>query len=576
MTGCLSAFSHPVHPVHPVKVSFSGRICIALMMAGAVGSASAETIVLRNVHGVTPIQQKGVQAFTGIVIEDGRVKQLLTSQDESRTIDNATFIDGGGKYVLPGLTDAHGHVLGLGELKLQADLRDTTSIDDALARIRKHAAANPNARWVIGRGWNQVLWKERRFPTARELDAAVGDRPAVMTRVDGHATWVNSAALKVAGITAATADPPGGQIVKDASGQPTGVLVDAAEELIERHIPPATDPEMKRQLLAAMSEVASLGLTGVHDAGIDGRTYDLYRALAAAGQLPIRIYAMLSDSPASRRVMQSGPRMPEYDERLQMRAVKAWADGALGSRGAALMQDYSDQPQHRGLMMYTREQMQELATLTAAKGWQLNVHAIGDAGNRLVLDTFETMLTKEQRHALRPRIEHAQVIAADDIRRFARLGVIASIQPTHATSDMNMAEDRVGRQRIQGAYAWRKLIDAGVRLAGGSDFPVELPNPFYGLYAAVTREDREGRPPGGWYPHEKLSREEALRLFTTDAAYAAHMEHSTGSLEPGKWADFIVVDRDYFGIPESEIDDIRVLATYVGGKKVTAVTRVTE
>jgi hypothetical protein len=459
-------------------------------------------------------------------------------------------------------------VLGLGELKVQAELRDTTSIDDALGRIRKHIAANPKARWVIGSGWNQVLWKERRFPTARELDAVVGDRPAVMTRVDGHATWVNSAALKVAGITAATADPPGGQIVKDASGQPTGVLVDTAEELIEKHIPPATDAETKRQLLAAMNEVASLGMTGVHDAGIDGHTYDLYKELASAGQLPIRIYAMLRDSPDSRRLMQSGPRMPEFDDRLQMRAVKAWADGALGSRGAALMQDYSDQPHHRGLMMYTREQMQELATLTAAKGWQLNVHAIGDAGNRLVLDAFETMLTKEQRHALRPRIEHAQVIALDDIRRFTRLEVIASIQPTHATSDMNMAEDRLGPKRIQGAYAWRKLINAGVHLAGGSDFPVELPNPFYGLYAAVTRQDRDGRPPGGWYPQEKLTREEALRLFTTDAAYAAHMEHATGSLEPGKWADFIIVDRDYFNIPESEIDDIRVLGTYVAGKKV--------
>jgi predicted amidohydrolase YtcJ len=543
------------------------RICIALIAAGAIGSVSAETVILRNVHGVTPIQQKGMQEFTGILIEDGRVKQLLRGED-SAFKKGTTVIDGGGKYVLPGLTDAHGHVLGLGELKLQADLRGTTSIDDALGRIRKHIAANPNARWVIGRGWNQVLWKERRFPTARELDAVVGDRPAVMTRVDGHATWVNSAALKVAGITAATAEPPGGQIVKDASGQPTGVLVDAAEELIERHIPAATDAETKRQLLAAMNEVASLGMTGVHDAGIDEHTYDLYRELAAAGQLPVRIYAMLRDSPESRRVMQSGPRMPEYEERLQMRAVKAWADGALGSRGAALMQDYSDQPHHRGLMMYTREQMQQLATLTAAKGWQLNVHAIGDAGNRLVLDTFETMLTKEQRHALRPRIEHAQVISLDDIRRFTRLEVIASIQPTHATSDMNMAEDRLGPKRIQGAYAWRKLINAGVRLAGGSDFPVELPNPFFGLYAAVTRQDREGRPPGGWYPQEKLTREEALRLFTTDAAYAAHMEHSTGSLEPGKWADFILVDRDYFSIPEGEIDDVRVLGTYVAGKKV--------
>jgi predicted amidohydrolase YtcJ len=544
------------------------RICVALIVASAIGSVSAETVIVRNVHGVTPVQQKGLQEFSVMVIEDGRVKQLTDKVDTAST-KGATFIDGGGKYVLPGLTDAHGHVLGLGELQLQADLRGSTSIDDASARIRKHMAANPSSSWVIGHGWNQVLWKEKRFPTARELDAVVADRPAVMARVDGHATWVNTAALKVAGITASTQDPQGGQIVRDASGQPTGVLVDTAQALIEKRIPPASDLEVKKQLLAAMNEVASLGITGVHDAGIDARTYGLYRDLGGQGRLPIRIYAMLRDSPEDRKLMQSGPRMPEYEDHLQLRAVKALADGALGSRGAALMQDYSDQPHHRGLMMYTREQMQELATLTASKGWQLNVHAIGDAGNRLVLDTFETMLTKEQRHALRPRIEHAQVIALDDIKRFARLEVIASIQPTHATSDMNMAEDRLGPQRIQGAYAWRKLINAGVRLAGGSDFPVELPNPFLGLYAAVTRQDREGRPPGGWYPQEKLTREEALRLFTTDAAYAAHMEHATGSLEPGMWADFIVVDRDYFKIPESEIDDIKVIATYVAGRKVS-------
>jgi predicted amidohydrolase YtcJ len=544
------------------------RICVALIAASALGSVSAETVIVRNVHGITPVQQKGLQEFSVMIIEDGRVKQLTDMVDIAFP-KGTTFIDGGGKYMLPGLTDAHGHVLGLGELKLQADLRGSTSIDDALARIRKHMAANPGSRWVIGRGWNQVLWKEKRFPTARDLDAVVADRPAVMTRVDGHASWLNSAALKAAGITATTADPQGGQIVRDASGQPTGVLVDTAEQLIEKRIPAATDAEVKRALLAAMNEAASLGMTGVHDAGIDAHTYDLYRDLAERGQLPIRIYAMLRDSPEDRKAMQSGPRLPEFDDRLQMRAVKAWADGALGSRGAALMQDYSDQAHHRGLMMYTREQMQELATLTASKGWQLNVHAIGDAGNRLVLDTLETMLTKEQRHALRPRIEHAQVIALDDIKRFARLEVIASIQPTHATSDMNMAEDRLGPQRIQGAYAWRKLINAGVRLAGGSDFPVELPNPFYGLYAAVTRQDREGRPPGGWYAQEKLTREEALRLFTTDASYAAHMEHATGSLEPGMWADFIVIDRDYFKIPESEIDDIKVIATYVAGKKVS-------
>lgn len=544
------------------------RIC-AVLLAASAGSAWADTVIVQNVRGYTPTRT-GIEAFSGLVIEQGRVKRLLTAKVDARDTANATVIDGAGKTLLPGLTDTHGHVLGLGQLRLEADLRGSATVEEALARTRKHAAANRDARWVIGRGWNQVLWKDRRFPTARELDAVVTDRPVLLDRIDGHAIWVNSAALKLAGITAASKDPAGGQIVRDASGQPTGVLVDAATALVERHVPTRTDAETKRVLSVAMQELASLGMTGVHDAGIDERQYRLYQELGTAGELPIRIYAMLADSKDARRIIQSGPRLSQYEDRLQMRAVKAWADGALGSRGAALLQDYSDQPRHRGLMMYTREQFQELATLAAAKGWQLNVHAIGDAGNRLVLDTIETLLTKEQRQALRPRVEHAQVIALEDIRRFGRLGVIASIQPTHATSDMNMAEDRLGPARVQGAYAWRKLLNAGVRLAGGSDFPVELPNPFHGLYAAVTRQDRDGRPPGGWYAQEKLTREEALRLFTSDAAYAGHMEHATGSLEPGKWADFILVDRDYFQVPDSEIDDIRVLATYVAGRQVSS------
>jgi predicted amidohydrolase YtcJ len=422
---------------------------------------------------------------------------------------------------------------------------------------------------VLGRGWNQVLWDDKQFPTAAQLDSVVADRPAVLTRIDGHAVWANSAALRLGGVTRDTADPQGGQILRDAAGNPSGVLVDNAAALVERHIPQPTGEELKRALLVAMRELAALGVTGVHDAGIDARQYRLYEELGAAGQLPIRIYAMLADSPEARDIIVAGPKRPQFDDRLQMRAVKAWIDGALGSRGAALLSDYADQTRHRGLMLYTPEQMQALARLTAAHGWQLSVHAIGDAGNRIVLDTFEHTLDASQRERLRPRIEHAQVIALEDIPRFATLGVIASMQPTHATSDMNMAEDRIGPKRIEGAYAWRKLIEAGAHLAGGSDFPVELANPFLGLYAAVTRQDREGRPPGGWYPKEKLSREEALRLFTTDAAWASHMEDRVGSLAPGHWADFILVDRNYFETPSGEIDDTRVIATYVAGKKVT-------
>jgi predicted amidohydrolase YtcJ len=540
-------------------------VALAVLSTASI-AAAAETVVITNVRGYTPTRTE-IQSFAALVIENGRVTRV--SSDAKPAIPSgAAVIDGRGRTLLPGLTDAHGHVLGLGEQRLQVDLRGSATLDEAVGRVRTFAASNRDRRWIVGRGWNQVLWKERRFPTARDLDAIQDTRPTVLARIDGHAIWVNSAALKIAGITAATADPQGGQIVRDANGQPTGVFVDNAATLIERHIPAASDQDVKEALRVSMEQLAALGMTGVHDAGIDERQYRIYREMGAAGELPIRIYAMLSDSADARRVMQAGPRLPEYDDRLQMRAVKAWVDGALGSRGAAMLQDYSDQPRHRGLMLYTREQLQELTTLTASKGWQLNIHAIGDAGNRLVLDTFETLLTKEQRRTLRPRIEHAQVLTLEDIPRLARLDVIASVQPTHATSDMNMAEDRVGSERIKGAYAWRKFLDARVRLAGGSDFPVELPEPFHGLYAAVSRQDRGGKPPGGWYPKEKLTREEALRLFTLDAAFAAHMEHATGSLEPGKWADFILIDRDYFKVPENEIDDIRVLDTYVAGKSV--------
>ncbi|HEY6645313.1 amidohydrolase [Povalibacter sp.] len=547
----------------------STRISIAILIGSlSTFTAIAQTVVVHNARVYTPIGDT-VREYAGVVIKDGKVQRLLDAGTAIPTGSDIRRIDAGGKTVLPGLIDAHGHVLGLGQLKLQADLRGSESIAAALDRVRRFAAANPTDGWIIGHGWNQVLWPDKQFPTARDLDAVVSDRPVVLSRVDGHAVWVNTRALQIAGITRETRDPQGGQIVRDAAGDATGVLVDLASALVEERIPAPTDKDLQRALHAAMSDVASLGLTGVHDAGISIRDYAAYQALGKSQQLPIRIYAMLADSEAARATIRQGPQAPQFDDRLQMRAVKSVIDGALGSRGATMLQDYSDQPHHRGLMLYTAPQIAQLADLTASSGWQLNIHAIGDAGNRLALDTYERELTAAQRNALRPRIEHAQIVAPEDIPRFSALGVIASIQPTHATSDMNMAEDRVGPQRIKGAYAWRTLLNSGARLAGGSDFPVELPNPFLGLHAAVTRQDRDGKPPGGWYGNEKLTREEALRLFTIDAAYAAFMEDRVGSLEPGKWADFILIDRDYFKVPESEIDDIRVEATYVAGKKVS-------
>jgi predicted amidohydrolase YtcJ len=545
-------------------------VSLAFVAFGAAmlsASASAAVLVVKNVHGYTPTAN-GLQKFSALIVRDSRVERVLSAGEPIPDSPDAQTLDGQGRTLLPGLIDAHGHVHGLGQERLQPDLRGSQSVAEAVGRVRKFAADHADARWIVGRGWNQVLWPDRRFPTAQDLDAAISDRPVLLSRVDGHAIWVNGAALRLAGITASTPDPSGGQIIRGANNEPTGVLVDAATSLVERHVPKGTDQEVKAALTAAMRELTALGMTAVHDAGIDAREFRLYQELGAQGQLSMRIYAMLADSPEARALMAKAPTPAQFDDRLQMRAVKAWIDGALGSRGAAMMSDYSDQPQHRGLVMYQTDDMRALAKLCAANGWQLNVHAIGDSGNRMMLDTFEATMSAAQRAALRPRIEHAQIIALDDIPRFAPLNVIASMQPTHATSDMNMAEDRVGSARIQGAYAWRKLLKSGARLAGGSDFPVELPNPFHGLYAAVTRQDRDGRPPGGWYPQEKLTREEALRLFTLDAAYAAHMERVTGSIEAGKWADFILVDGDYFTVPEAQIDDLKVIATYVAGTRV--------
>ncbi len=543
---------------------------LALLAAASTFAnlAIADTLLVHNVQMYTPVGQE-IRSYSGFVVRDGRIASLLPSGAPLPNVPEARRIDGKGKTVLPGLIDAHGHVLELGRGHLQVDLRGTQSVADALERIGAFAQANPKSRWILGSGWNQVLWSNKQFPTAKDLDKVLPDRPAMLSRVDGHAVWVNSLALKAAGITRATKDPAGGQIVRDTNGEPTGIFVDNAMALIDKQAPPATDEEVRTALAAALADLSALGLTGVHDAGVDMRTYAAYRALGEAGQLSVRIYAMLADGKDARPVIAQGPKPSLFDDRLQLQAVKAWVDGALGSRGAHLLADYADQAHHRGLALYTPEQIKELGSLASQHGWQLNIHAIGDAGNRIALDTFEQTFTSAQRSALRPRIEHAQVISLDDLPRFARLNVIASMQPTHATSDMNMAEDRVGPQRIKGAYAWRTLLDSRARMAFGSDFPVELPNPFLGLYAAVTRQDREGHPPGGWHPEQKLTRAEALRLFTLDAAYASGLEAKVGSLEPGKWADFIIIDRDYFKVPESEIDDIKVEATYVAGARVS-------
>ncbi|MBT8098710.1 MAG: amidohydrolase, partial [Gammaproteobacteria bacterium] len=376
----------------------------------------------------------------------------------------------------------------------------------------------------------------------------------------------NSLALELAGIDDDTPDPVGGKILRDAKGKATGVLIDTAMSLVGDLIPEPSKADIRTAVTEASRRLLALGVTGVHDAGIDLREAEVYMSMARDRQLDNRIYAMLSG--ASDNLSGFGKPITRYgDDRLDIRSVKLYADGALGSRGAALLEPYSDDAENRGLPFFTTTELAEFTHRANDLGFQVGIHAIGDRGNRLALDAFEEV-QRGRASLLRNRIEHAQIIALDDIPRFAELGIIASVQPTHATSDMNMAEDRVGGERIKGGYAWRRLLDNGVRIAAGSDFPVELANPFHGLYAAVTRKDRQGLPGDGWYADQSLTRYEALRAFTLDAAYAAHQEQRLGSLEPGKWADFIVIDRDYFTVAETEIDDIVVLETWLAGERV--------
>jgi predicted amidohydrolase YtcJ len=467
---------------------------------------------------------------------------------------------------LPGLIDAHGHVQSLGSLAISLDLNGTPSVDDAVQQIADYAAANRYADWILGRGWNQVLWPVKEFPKSSDIDVAVKDRPVWLRRIDGHAGWANSKAMQIAGIDDDTPDPIGGKILRDANGKATGILVDKAMSLVGSHIPPSDKDEIREAYREAMRKLVSLGITGVHDAGINTREAEVYMSMADDGELDMRIYAMLSD--AGKNLDDFGKPLTAYGgDRLDIAAVKLYSDGALGSRGAALLEPYSDDSENRGLPFWTAEELLAFTKKANDMGFQVGIHSIGDLGNRMALDAFEKAQGGRPSD-LRNRVEHAQIISLDDIPRFAELGVIASMQPTHATSDMNMAEDRLGPDRLKGGYAWRKLLDSNAVLASGSDFPVELPNPFYGLYAAVTRQDRNGMPEGGWYIEEGLTRAEALHSFTLAAAYAAHQEDRMGSLEPGKWADFIMVDRDYFTIPSSEIDDIQVLETWVGGKRV--------
>lgn len=527
----------------------------------------ANTQIIHNVNGYTPTKNE-IHQFSAVAFANGKITALYQDNSELPKSDDITYIDGKGKTLLPGLIDAHGHVLGYGLGISRVNLMGVTSELEAVKKVQAFYQDSSQQSWLLGRGWNQVIWPSNSFPTKASLDKAFPNTPVWLKRVDGHAGWGNTAALKLAGITASTISPSGGEIIKDNNGEPTGVFIDNAMYLIDKAIAPMSVTQEAQVLKQAMNSLASQGLTSVHDAGIAKQTIDAYQLLASDNAMPIRIYAMAdaTDKEFDRILKQGHIASDKAD--FVMRSVKISADGALGSRGAALHKSYSDKDNHHGLLLHEPEALTALIEKSMQAGFQVNTHAIGDKANTLVLDNYETLMPKTKTKALRHRVEHAQILQLSDIPRFAQLGVIPSMQATHATSDKNMAEDRLGKARLGGAYAWRKLLNTGVKIANGSDFPVEYANPFYGLHAAITRQDHNNQPLGGWLEKEKMTRQEALVSFTIDAAYAGHQEHQIGSIEVGKMADFILVDKDLFKADETTLWQTNVSKTWVGGNLV--------
>jgi predicted amidohydrolase YtcJ len=519
-------------------------------------TAYADTLV-SNVNGIQVGADGQLQHFTGLLIaDDGKVKTVLTGPPPP--IPFAHTVDGGGRTMLPGLIDGHGHVMDLGFAALRIDVTGTRSIAELQQRLRDYAATHPNDPWIVGFGWNQEMWAEKRFPTSADLDTAVSDRPVVLERVDGHAVVANSAALKAAGITAATQAPPGGEIHE-------GVFVDNARDLVDKAIPKPTRQQEDQALAKSQDILLGYGVTGVGAMSTSVADWKAFRRAGAAGRLNVRLMSYLLGTESIAAVPK--PTGWLYGDHLRAVGIKFLADGALGSRGAWLKQPYSDKPESRGLQFHSDAEMLRLADTAAAHGFQVATHAIGDAANAQVIGVYE-QLAKKYPGDKRWRIEHFQIVDPADIPRLAPAGIIASMQPTHQTSDRLMAEERLGPNRLAGAYAWQSVLKSGARLAFGTDFPVENPNPFPGLAAGISRQDMSGQPPGGWIPSERLTFAEALYAYTRGSAYAGFSEDRIGSLEAGKWADFILVDRDPTAVDPQSLARTEVLQTWIAGKKV--------
>ena len=540
---------------------------IAALALLAPAPALADTLV-DNINGISAERDGTIHRFSAMVIDDnGRIVEVLDRRAKPEgKIDFRE--DGRGRTVIPGIIDAHLHVMALGLAQLTVDLSDTRSLAEAQAKIAEYAAANPERPWIVGRGWNQEQWGLGRFPTAAELDAAVADRPVWLERVDGHAGWANTAALTAAGITSATADPAGGRIERLAGGkQPAGVFVDAATQLVAAKVPPPRATDRDVAFHEAQELLVAKGVTAVADMGSSIEDWMTFRRAGDAGRLRVRIMAYASDLSEMTLIGGTGPTQWLYDDRLRLNGLKLYLDGALGSRGALLKAPYADDPKNTGLALLNGTQLRNLMSRAAMENYQVAVHAIGDAANAEVLSAVDE-LSADYKGDRRWRIEHAQIVDPADIARFGQHGVIASMQPVHQTSDRTMAEARLGPDRLTGAYAWKSILATGAPLAFGSDAPVEAPDAFAGMAAAISREDAAGQPFGGWQPQEAITREQALAAYTATAAYAGFAEGRFGRLAPGERADFVVLDADPLQVGPEDLRRIRVLETWIGGEKV--------
>jgi predicted amidohydrolase YtcJ len=543
------------------------RSLILLLTTTALISCSSVQNVDLIIHNavIYTIDQEFTIAES-VAISGGRFLATGSSRDILRRYSSENVIDLQGKFVYPGLIDPHCHFVGYGRNLAFADLTGSQSFQDIINILRSHHEKYPT-EWIQGRGWDQNLWEVKQFPHHRELDEAFPDIPVLLTRIDGHAAIANSEALRIAGINSRTRIS-GGEVILE-SGQPTGILIDRAIYLVREKIPSSTLQDDIAGLKKAQADCFSVGLTSIGDAGLDKEIILLIDSLQRSGDLQMRIYAMLSPKEENfQAFMYNGPYKTDH---MNIRSVKLFADGALGSRGAKLLEPYWDDNQNSGLLVETPEFMRKIASKALENGFQVNTHCIGDSAVRLVLAIYSELLGKA--NELRWRIEHAQIVHPSDMHLFGKYSIIPSIQTTHATSDMLWAINRLGQHRIKNAYAYKQLLDQNGWLPNGSDFPVEHINPFYGYYAAIARQNLQGYPDGGWQMENALSRQEALKAMTIWAAKAQFEENEKGSIEPGKFADFIVLDQDLLTVEKEIIPGIMVRATYSSGELVYSVEK---